>query len=130
MDGDERGADSDPRAHVVHRTPRSSADRAVPAEDLYRGQHHLRLMRGVTEARREGLEVDVSIVSAGHGIVPGSKRLAPVRADISGSINARTGANWRGRSPSHATCARVLGAPADLHLVLLGEDYLDACEFG
>jgi hypothetical protein len=38
-----------------------------PAEQLYTGQHHVRLMRGVLDARASGLQIDVSIVSARLG---------------------------------------------------------------
>jgi hypothetical protein len=105
-----------------------SADRAVPAEDLYSGQHHVRLMRGVTEARYEGLQVNLSIVSARHGIVHGSERLVPYEQTFQG----RSTENRRELARALAIprdVRQVLGAPADLHLVLLGEDYLEACEF-
>src|SRR5262245_51048224 len=96
--------------------------RALPAEDLYSGQHHVRLMRGVTEARGEGLKIDLSIVSAGHGIVPGSERLLPYEQTFQG----RSSADRRKMARTLAiprNVRRVLSEPADLHLVLLGEDY-------
>src|SRR3954451_4877664 len=58
--------------------------RALPAETLYSGQHHVRLMRGVAEARGEGLKVDLSIVSAGHGIVPGLAPILPYEQTFQG----------------------------------------------
>src|SRR4051812_49763525 len=96
-----------------------SSRRAVPAEELYGGQHHVRLMRGVGVARDQGLEVDLSIVSAGHGIVSGSERLMPYEQTFQG----RSGGDRRELARTLAIprgVRRVLSRPADLHLVLLG----------
>src|SRR4051812_10054975 len=93
----------------------------VPAEKLYCGQHHVRLMRGVAAARAAGLDVELSIVSAGHGIVAGRRRLAPYERTFQGMAGGAR------RELAHAlaipaTVRRVLRRPADLHVVLLGED--------
>jgi hypothetical protein len=101
----------------------------VAAEDLYRGQHHVRLMRGASDARRLGLAVEISIVSAGHGIVAGSERLLPYERTFQGMPTRQRRELARGLAIPRDVRA-VLSAPADLHVVLLGEDYLDACEFG
>src|SRR4051812_44365113 len=77
------------RIHVLTSCTGSKvpARRPVPAEDLYCGQHHVRLMRGVCEARDEGLDVDLSIVSAGHGIIDGHERLSPYEQTFQGKSN-------------------------------------------
>src|SRR4051794_24623753 len=105
------------------------ADAALPAERLYAGQHHVRLMRGVDEARAAGLAVRVAIVSAGHGVVEGDERLRPYEQTFQGR---RTDARRRlARRLGIPTAARAaLARPADVHVVLLGEDYLVACELG
>jgi hypothetical protein len=117
------------RIHVLTSCTGSkvSLPRSVPAEDLYSGQHHVRLMRGVSEARAEGLEVDLSIVSAGHGIVAGSDPLAPYERTCQG----RSTDDRRKMARALAIPDDVRGVlrrPTDLHVVLLGEDYLEACE--
>lgn len=99
---------------------------AVPAEELYCGQHHVRLMRGVDAARRAGLRVEVSIVSAGHGIVAGEAPLHPYEQTFQGR-SAEDRRNLARSLGIPAAARRELRAPADMHLVLLGEDYLDAC---
>src|SRR4051812_22656149 len=97
-----------------------SSRRSVPAENLYTVQHHVRLMRGVREARDEGLEVALSIVSAGHGIVPGSESLMPYEQTFQGrSTDDRRGLSRSLAIPANAR--RVLRRPADLHLILLSE---------
>ena len=99
----------------------------LPAEELYRGQHHLRLMRGVDEARIAGIDVGLSIVSAGHGIVDGGDALLPYEQTFQGrSVRARRELAQELGVP--AAARRVLAESADVHVVLLGEDYLMACE--
>jgi hypothetical protein len=104
-----------------------STDVPLPAEQLYQGQHHVRLMRGVAEARQAGFRVDLSIVSAEHGVVAGSSALMPYERTFQGkSVEQRRSL---ARSLGVPRAARgVLDRQVDLHVVLLGDDYLDACE--
>lgn len=99
----------------------------VPAEQLYRGQQHLRLMRGVTAARKAGLVVDVSIVSAGYGLVAGDELLAPYERTFQGMPRRERRALAR-RLGIPAAVRQLFHEPADLIIVLLGDDYLDACD--
>ncbi len=107
---------------------KASTTEPVPAEELYTGQHHRRLMRGVTQARDHGFRVELGIVSAGHGIVKGSDLLRPYEKTFQGRrIEDR---RRLARDLGIREAARdFLSQSADLHVVLLGEDYLDACEF-
>src|SRR5687768_14802066 len=99
----------------------------APAERLYCGQHHVRLMRGVEYLRGAGATVDVWIVSAGHGLVHGAEPLATYEKTFQG----------RRRLERHAMASQlgipqaigaVLASRADLTIVLLGDDYLQACQ--
>ncbi len=65
-------------------TALKSAAEEAAAEALYRGQHHLRLMRGVGQAREAGIDVQLWIVSAGYGVVAGHKRLRPYERTFQG----------------------------------------------
>src|SRR5436190_1001475 len=48
------------------------------AEEMYTGQQHVRLMRGVNLLRDlDNYEIDLHIVSAGYGLIPGDKAIAP-----------------------------------------------------
>lgn len=99
----------------------------VPAEQLYLGQHHVRLMRGVGALRAVGVQVDVWIVSAKHGVIHGS---APV-SSYEQTFHGRSAAERRQLAhaleiPSQAV--EVISTTSDLGIVVLGEDYLDACE--
>lgn len=102
------------------------AHRPVPAEDLYRGQQHLRLMRGVRQLREAGTVVDVWIVSAGHGVVRGGDRIRAYDQTFAGRPASERHADARRlRIPDRLR--EVLARRTDLGVVLLGENYLAAC---
>ena len=103
-----------------------------PAEELYSGQQHVRLMRGVAEYRtahsRSGVEseLDLRIVSAGYGIVRGAQKLAPYEATFQGMGKADLRA-WADSLGVPQAFRDAVAEPYDLGLVLLGDDYLAAC---
>lgn len=98
----------------------------TPAERLYCGQHHLRLMRGVERLRGAGATVDLWVVSAGHGLVHGSTPLSPYEQTFQGQrASERNAMSIQLGIP--AAIRSVLASTADLTIVLLGEDYLQAC---
>lgn len=64
-------------AHVERREAELS-NLLTPAEDLYSGQQHVRLMRGIhgyQSANGNKADVDLWILSAGYGLVPGDQNL-------------------------------------------------------
>ncbi len=99
------------------------------AERMYLGQQHTRLMRGVTAVRRtQRVALDLFIVSAGFGIVSGFQPLVPYNATFSGMSKRRI--------REHAdqllvpdSAMKLIRDDAHLKLVLLGDDYLEACRF-
>lgn len=105
-----------------------------PAEDLYTGQQHVRLMRGVRAFRErfstngEGATLDLYVLSAGYGLVPGGRRLAPYEATFQG-MKARELRAWADQIGVPAAVREVLAQPFDLGFVLLGDAYLEACSF-
>jgi len=102
-------------------------DLLTPAEDLYTGLQHQRLMRGVRTARAAtGIDVDLRILSAGYGLVSADQNLAPYEATFIGM--GRKGADAWAQTLSIPTAIRAALAEAcDLCIVLLGNDYLRAC---
>lgn len=99
---------------------------AVPARDLYIGEQHVRLMRGVRAAESQGRPIDLWIVSAGAGLVHGSYMLAPYDTTFAGLPSAKIREQ-----------GRLLGIPSKLAdlltedvdtFLLLGRDYLRACD--
>jgi hypothetical protein len=105
---------------------RRLAQSLVPAEQLYRGQQHVRLMRGVDTARALGHRVSVSIVSAGYGLVAGDDGVASYECTFQG-MSARERREWAGRLRLAESVGGLLEQPADAMVVLLGDDYFSAC---
>ncbi|MDS4019674.1 MAG: tRNA-guanine transglycosylase DpdA [Candidatus Competibacter sp.] len=105
------------------------ADRLMPAESLYTGLQHARLMRGVRAAHAcSTLQPELWILSAGYGLVPGDRKLAPYEATFLGMKKAEAKA-WAVRLGIAPAVRQMLGQPYDLGLVLLGDDYLAACQW-
>ena len=94
---------------------------SVAAEDLYTGQQHLRLMRGVRAYRRAGSPwgpLDLRILSACHGLVDArteltgydesftglSREAIKVRADALGIPSAIAAAPESGRGVWRSSC--------------------------
>jgi hypothetical protein len=112
--------------HVARRE-RELAELLTPAEDLYSGQQHVRLMRGVRALRDSGqFVVDLWILSAGYGLVPADRKLAPYEVTFQGmkSVELR---RWADVLNVPADFRSTLGSRHDLGLVLLGDEYLRAC---
>lgn len=111
--------------HIGHLHRRFALD-LIPAEELYRGQQHTRLMIGVMRARQAGLTVDLRIVSAGYGLVHADDRLAPYECTFRGTRRSER-RDWARRIGLPGAVRAALEAPFALALVLLGGDYLEAC---
>jgi hypothetical protein len=105
-----------------------AARRGAPAEELYAGQQHVRLMRGVNAYRGAGEPsgaLDLRIVSAGHGVVPARRPLLPY--DETFSELPRGEVRRRGEALGiPAAVASALAQPRALNVVLLGDLYLHA----
>jgi hypothetical protein len=98
----------------------------VPAEKLYRGQQHVRLMGGVEAARELGHQISVSIVSAGYGLLAGDDAVAPYDCTLQRmSVHERRA--WAGRLALAESVSRLLEQPADAAIVMLGSGYFNAC---
>src|SRR3954454_22752985 len=102
------------------------ATTAVPAESLYTGQQHVRLMRGVRALREAGTLVDVWIVSAGHGVVHGSEPLTPYDRTFQGRATTER-RDMAAALNIPQDVRTVLGQTTELAVVALSEEYLDAC---
>jgi hypothetical protein len=103
---------------------------AVPAEDLYGGQQHLRLMRGVRRLREApgAATLDLWILSAKYGLIAGCTPLEPYDETFNGlPLDELRSRGEKLNIPRRAR--EVLAGTADLVLVLLGEDYLATCKF-
>lgn len=103
-------------------------ERTVLAEDLYTGQQHRRLMRGVGTYRDAGQPagpLELYIVSAGRGVVAGNESLRHYDATFAGMGRQQLHRHGRRLGVPRAV-AGLLAASWNLVVVLLGEAYLEA----
>jgi hypothetical protein len=101
-----------------------------PAEALYSGQQHVRLMRGVEAFRslaKNGSYLDLKVLSAGYGLVGAEALLAPYEATFQG-MPARQLREWADTLEIPGAIRDALREPYDLALILLGDGYLSACK--
>src|SRR5690349_18074139 len=118
--------------HVAGRE-RELAELLTPAAKMYTGQQHVRLMRGVRAwaAGHEGngsrrRAPSLFIVSAGYGLLPGSRKVAPYECTFEG-MKARELWAWADRLNVPADFRRAVAKPYDLGILLLGDAYLTTC---
>jgi hypothetical protein len=121
-----------PRVLVVSSCTGSKRDtrgRHLPAEQLYTGQQHKRLMRGV-RAMREAhgpSSVDLRIVSAGFGLLRADEAIPTYDTTFSGMGTHQLHAHAN-RLGIPADLRQALREPYDLAIILLGEQYLKAAQ--
>ena len=100
----------------------------LPAGEMYTGQQHVRLMRGVT-ACREGktAKVDPWVLSAGYGMIPEDRMIAPYECTFRGM---KVGEIRSLADVLHVPVdfRNVVSQEYDLGLILLGDSYLRACD--
>jgi len=117
----ERGRDH------IHEREEDLEEHMLPAEAMYSGQQHVRLMRGVKELReKEDHDIELQIVSAGYGLIPADQEIAPYECTFSGMRKSEL-REWACELNIPRDFREVLGEDFDLGLVLLGNDYLEAC---
>jgi len=97
------------------------------AEELYIGQQHLRLMEGVRHFRKifGDESVELWILSAGYGIIPGNKIIVPYECTFKGlqSANFR---KWVYKLHIPNKAQEFFSKQSDVCFVLLGDLYLKA----
>lgn len=113
-------------AHLAQRE-RSIGCEPMAAEDFYRGEQHLRLMRGVKAARQRGIDCRVWIVSAGYGLIPGHRPIYPYDVTFN-DMPRNVSRFWADELGVPRRVQDVLAEPADVGLILLGDRYLDVCQ--
>lgn len=112
-----------------HVAQREASLPLTPAEELYAGLQHIRLMDGIRAVRarpESGWTVDLHILSAGYGLVPADRPLAPYEVTFTG-MKSEDLRDWAMRLRIPADIRALLAEPYDLGLVLLGDHYLQAC---
>lgn len=103
-------------------------DNDLPAELLYIGEQHRRLMVGVRELQAVR-PVEVWVISAKAGLISGKHEIAPYDESFAGMrVDAIRAVADRLNIPNDVR--RLVGDPAELTMVLVGNDYFDAADLG
>lgn len=98
------------------------------AEDMYTGLQHARLMDGVKPFRDNASgNIDLWVVSAGYGCIPGSREIAPYELTFQGMTTSAI-REWSSHLGIPEAARKFFTQSADLTLVLLGDDYLKALQ--
>ena len=113
-------------AHVATREW-ELADFLTPAEDLYAGQQHVRLMRGLRDLRQQTQDPqlcsDLWIVSAGYGLISATRVIAPYEATFT-DMRRHEARQWAQHLGIPDAFRDLMAQPFDLAIVLLGDEYL------
>ena len=98
----------------------------LPAGEMYTGQQHARLMRGV-EYVRSGppprIHVDLYVVSAGYGLVHEKHPIVPYECTFN-TLSSNESRKLILRTGVVESFRRLVAEPSDCTLVLLGNTYL------
>lgn len=96
---------------------------------MYSGNQHTRLMRGLNAIGprdKVQLDIDLRILSAGYGLIPSSRTIAPYECTFDG-MKANELKSWADMLRVPAVFREAVAAKYDLSVLLLGEYYLKAC---
>ena len=101
-------------------------DYQTPAQDLYAGQQHLRLMEGWRHLdTQDQANLNLWIVSAGYGCIRDDRKIVPYELTFQG-MKAKDLQKWSEHLSIPTDFRKIIAEPAELILVLLGEPYLRA----
>ena len=116
--------------HVARRE-KELADCCRTAGDIYTGEQHLRLMRGVEAVRRgqgSGIrgQISLHVLSAGYGVIPESRVVAPYETTFA-TMKTKELRDWADALKVPDDFRKTVASKYDLGLILLGDNYLQAC---
>jgi hypothetical protein len=113
--------------HVTQRE-KELKDLCRTAGEIYTGEQHVRLMRGV-EAFRAGQKndpVELHVLSAGYGVIPESRVVAPYETTFA-TMKTKELRDWADALKVPMDFRKTVAAKHDLGLILLGDNYVQAC---
>lgn len=101
----------------------------MSAGKLYTGIQHKRLMAGVTAFREQSPDHEISlhILSAGYGLLSEKDLVVPYEVTFQG-MKASELREWADILQVPAQIRELLTSSFDLGILLLGDDYLKACD--
>ena len=124
LDDFRRGA-----SHLARRE-RELKDSLMLAGEIYTGEQHVRLMRGVKAFREvvggDGARLELNILSAGYGIILEDRKVAPYECTFA-TMKTKELADWATALGVPEEFRGLVAQPYDFALILLGSNYLKAC---
>ncbi len=115
-------------AKHVARREKELKDLCRTAGEIYTGEQHVRLMRGV-EAFRAGKKkdpVELHVLSAGYGVIPESRVVAPYETTFA-TMKTKELRDWADALKVPEDFRKAVVWKYDLGLILLGDNYLASC---
>ncbi len=116
--------------HIAARE-KELGDLCRKAGEMYTGEQHVRVMRGVSAFRSSPPTRDSSlalhVLSAGYGIIPEDRVIAPYEVTFA-TMKAKEIDAWSKTLGVPEDFRRLVSQPYDLGLILLGDNYLRACQ--
>jgi len=113
------------KAHVAKRE-KELKDLLRTAGEIYSGDQHVKLMAGVGQARQSGHEIDLHVLSAGYGLIPEERKVAPYEITFA-TMKSKELREWANTLNVPEDFRKVVSAPYDFGMILLGDNYLAAC---
>jgi hypothetical protein len=106
-------------------------DLCLKAGEMYTGEQHVRLMRGVNAFRSSQAtgrsSLDLWILSAGYGLIPEQQVIAPYEVTFA-TMKTKEIDAWSKVLNIPEDFRKLVVKPYDLGLILLGDNYLRACQ--
>jgi len=115
-------------AYVAERE-KGLKDSLRTAGEIYSGEQHVRLMRGVGERWKDeggGMNVELHILSAGYGLIPEDRVVAPYEITFA-TMKSKELRDWADSLQVPEDFRKTVAKPYDFGLILLGDNYLTAC---
>ena len=114
------------KTHVTKRE-KELKDLLRSAGEMYSGEQHVRLMRGVEESRKSGKnQIDFHVLSAGYGLIAEDRMVAPYEITFA-TMKTKELREWADTLNVPEDFRKVVSTPYDLAMILLGDNYLTAC---
>lgn len=97
------------------------------AKEMYTGSQHLSLMEGINYYRSNGGSIDLSIISAGYGLLDEDDLIVPYEVTFN-NMNSQTIKNWSKKQRITEKLQEKV-KEYDLVFFLLGDKYLQSVEW-
>tara|TARA_Y100001934_G_C12382677_1_gene793434 strand:+ start:2044 stop:4083 length:2040 start_codon:yes stop_codon:yes gene_type:complete len=101
----------------------------TPAKNLYTGQQHIRLLKGINKFQNSKIKKDqlnLYILSAGYGLIPSNRKILPYECTFHG-MKKKERTEWANKLKIPNKSKNLLSKPYDLGMILLGDSYHEAC---